>query len=42
MNRNWEKVSKYVNKKKVDKYEFIRKSLYNVYDILFIIDLLID
>lgn len=42
MNRNWEKVSKYVYKKKVDKYEFIRKSLYNVYDILFIIDLLID
>lgn len=42
MNRNWEKVSKYVNKKKVDKYELIRKSLHNVYDILSIIDSLTD
>lgn len=42
MNRNWEKVSKYVNKKKVGKYELIRKSLHNVYDILSIIDSLTD
>lgn len=42
MNRNWEKVSKYVIKKKVGKYELIRKSLHNVYDILSIIDSLTD
>lgn len=35
-------MSKYVNKKKVDKYELIRKSLHNVYDILSIIDSLTD
>lgn len=35
-------MSKYVNKKKVGKYELIRKSLHNVYDILSIIDSLTD
>lgn len=35
-------MSKYVKKKKVGKYELIRKSLHNVYDILSIIDSLTD
>lgn len=35
-------MSKYVNKKKVGKYELIRKSLHNVYDILSFIDSLTD